>query len=59
VNEYFGLLIVGAGLVAKIAGAFFLASSILIEVITPCLKLFPDFDITFIVLLFVKYTTFI
>jgi len=52
-------LIVGAGLVAKIAGALFLASSIEIEVITPCLKLFPLVDITFIVLIVVKYTTFI
>jgi hypothetical protein len=50
VNWYLGLLIVGAGLVAKIAGAAALAVSIEIEVITPCLKLFALFDITFICL---------
>jgi hypothetical protein len=50
VNWYLGLLIVGAGLVAKIAGAAAFAVSIEIEVITPCLKLFPFVDITFICL---------
>jgi hypothetical protein len=50
VNWYLGLLIVGAGLVAKMAGARSLALSIEIEVITPCLNLFALFDITFICL---------
>jgi len=49
VNSYLGLLIVGAGEVAKIAGAKVRAESREIEVITLFLK-FDAFDITFILL---------